>query len=34
VGAAEDALHVAYADREAARPQRYAARQAHERAAA
>ena len=31
---AEDALHAAYAAREAARPERYAARQAHERAGA
>ena len=34
VAAAEDALHTAYADREVARPERYAARQAHERAGA
>ena len=31
---AEDALHAAYADREAARPPRYSARQAHQRASA
>jgi hypothetical protein len=34
VAAAEDALHLAYADREQARRDRYAARQAHERASA
>ena len=34
MAAAEDALHTAYADREAERPARYAARQAHERAGA
>jgi hypothetical protein len=33
VAAAEDALHAAYADHEAARPERYTARQAHERPA-
>jgi selenocysteine lyase/cysteine desulfurase len=34
VAAAEDALHIAYADREQARRDRSAARQAHERASA
>ena len=34
MAAAEDALHAAYADHEAARPERYTARQAHERASA
>jgi selenocysteine lyase/cysteine desulfurase len=34
VAAAEDALHIAYADREQTRRDRYAARQAHERASA